>query len=149
MRTEIYYWIVTAPLGIALIMGMLSEFIGTSETVTEIIGLLLFVTYVLSLVKIVVILAKNPTKECSEFFEANGFTTKRSRYFGRRYMGQWHTVPVEVRCLVGAGGLPTQLDARSPSESTWLADSLAPVAPDEISTWLDRISGRNDSATEE
>ena len=149
MRTELYYWIVTAPLGILLIMGMLSELLGTSETVTEVIGLLLFIVYVLSLVKIGVILARNPSKDCTEFFETNGFTTTRSRIFGRRYMGAWRDVPVEVRFLVGVGGLPTQLDARSPSEGTWLTDSLAPVATDEIGAWLDRISGKDDSGTEE
>ena len=145
MRTELIYWIVSAPFGIVLISALLTEALGVPDVVAEIVVLLLLVVYVLSLVLIVVILARRPAESCDEFFREKGFTIQNTRLFGRRYHGTWKDVAVEVRFFVGAGGIPSQLEARKPPQEAWIANTLTPVLPDQIAAWLDHITGKTTS----
>jgi len=140
MRTELIYWIVSAPFGIILISALLTEALGVPDVVAEVVVLLLLVVFVLSLVLIVVTLARRPAESCDEFFRENSFTIQNTRLFGRRYHGTWKNVAVEVRFLVGAGGIPSQLEARNPPQEAWIANTLTPVLPDQIAAWLDRIT---------
>ncbi len=145
MRTEIVYWIVSAPFGIIVISALLTEALGVPEFIAEIVILLLLVVYVLSLALIVVTLVRRPAESCDEFFRENGFTIQNTRLFGRRYHGTWNDVPIEVRFLVGAGGIPSQLEARKPPQDAWFADTLTPAVPVQFAAWLDHITGTTTS----
>lgn len=140
MRTELIYWMISSPFAIILILLLLSEVLGVPDAVGEVVGLVLFAVYVLSLVLIVIALARRPARALDAFFVENGFTIERSRLFGRRYRGVWRDAPVEVRFLVGAGGIPSQLEARRPPQTAWFADALSPATPDGVPAWLDRMT---------
>lgn len=145
MRTELIYWIVSAPCGIVLIVVMLGELLSVPDSVTEVVGLILFVIYGLSLVLIVVTLARRPAAAVDEFFHEHGFDVQRTRLLGRLYAGTWNGVPVEVRFLVGAGGFPSQLEARRPPNEAWYDAALEPVVLDRVGVWLDRITTERSS----
>lgn len=136
MRTEVIIWIILAPFGIFLCMGLLGM-IGVPDSWIGIIGVLLLIGYLGGIIKIIFQLSRMPAQSLDQFFGDRRFQIRPLRIFGREYEGRWANQMIKIRYLCGFGGIPSRLSfSDCPNLFIEFRKSNDPKV---IAQWLDKV----------